>query len=158
LLREIFIWQNQRQDIRGGNLPAIDAILTSSVDAYGLVKFYKADQPQAGARQNGRLKLNAGQPQYEEVKVQRLDYAVDQFSSKQAARASWPNIWLLLWCFAVDRVSERLRPDPAIRARTAHLHAQTLLYAAIPGGTSRGRGLLHGLGTHRWWMFSYAAG
>jgi hypothetical protein len=123
-----------------------------------LVKFYQQTEPQAGARQERPAEAERrGQPQYEEVMVQRLDYAVDQFvEDKQAARASWPNGFYLMVAYG-PTVSERLRPDPANRAARlplhhAHVHAFTFCSLHHRRASSRPRAL-HGHKSSRPWIF-----
>ncbi|UOQ75240.1 hypothetical protein [Hymenobacter cellulosilyticus] len=52
-----------------------------------LVKFYQQTQQRPRTDKNGHVLLNAeGQIEYEPVRVQRLDYAVDQFVEDKQAR------------------------------------------------------------------------
>ena len=91
-LREIFIKQGAKGKIFGVEAsPQLDAILTSKPMERNylnkLVKFYQQTNRKPVLDKSGRLQLDAaGNPQYEEVKVQRLDYAVDQFVEDKQAR------------------------------------------------------------------------
>ncbi|MCC2548508.1 type IV secretion system protein VirB4 [Hymenobacter sp. BT175] len=91
-LREIFIKQGAKGKIFGVEAsPQLDAILTSKPVERNylnkLVKFYQQTNLKPVLDKSGRLKVDAeGNPQYEEVKVQRLDYAVDQFVEDKQAR------------------------------------------------------------------------
>ncbi|MBC6700214.1 TraG/VirB4 family ATPase, partial [Hymenobacter puniceus] len=91
-LREIFIKQGAKGKIFGVEAsPQLDAILTSKPVERNylnkLVKFYQQTNRKPVLDKSGRLQLDAeGNPQYEPVKVQRLDYAVDQFVEDKQAR------------------------------------------------------------------------
>ncbi|TYZ06117.1 type IV secretion system protein VirB4 [Hymenobacter lutimineralis] len=91
-LREIFIKQGAKGKIFGVEAsPQLDAILTSKPVERNylnkLVKFYQQTNLKPVLDRNGRPKLDAeGNTQYEPVKVQRLDYAVDQFVEDKQAR------------------------------------------------------------------------
>ncbi|OGX87122.1 hypothetical protein BEN47_11620 [Hymenobacter lapidarius] len=91
-LREIFIKQGAKGKIFGVEAsPQLDAILTSKPVERNylnkLVKFYQQTNRKPVLDKAGRLKLDEeGNTVYEEVKVQRLDYAVDQFVEDKQAR------------------------------------------------------------------------
>ena len=91
-LREFFIKQGAKGKVFALEAsPQLDAILTSKPVERNhlnkLVKFYQQTQPRPETGQKRPLKLNAeGNTQYEPVRVQRLDYAVDQFVEDKQAR------------------------------------------------------------------------
>jgi conjugal transfer ATP-binding protein TraC len=71
--------------------PQLDAILTSKPVERNylnkLVKFYQQHNRRLKHDKSGRVVLGPdGAPEYEVVKVQRLDYAVDQFVEDKQAR------------------------------------------------------------------------
>jgi len=94
-LREFFIKQGAKGKVFALEAsPQLDAILTSKPvernHLNNLVKFYQQTNKRPRTDKNGHFLLDAdGTPLYDEVKVQRLDYAVDQFvEDKQARRVS----------------------------------------------------------------------
>ncbi|GAA4367772.1 TraG family conjugative transposon ATPase [Hymenobacter saemangeumensis] len=91
-LREFFIKQGAKGKVFALEAsPQLDAILTSKPIERNhlnqLVKFYQQTQQRPRTDKNGHVLLNAeGQIEYEPVRVQRLDYAVDQFVEDKQAR------------------------------------------------------------------------
>jgi conjugal transfer ATP-binding protein TraC len=91
-LREFFIKQGGKGKVFALEAsPQLDAILTSKPVERNhlntLVKFYQQHDRKLKHDKNGRILLGPdGAPVYEEVKVQRLDYAVDQFVEDKQAR------------------------------------------------------------------------
>jgi conjugal transfer ATP-binding protein TraC len=91
-LREFFIKQGGKGKVFALEAsPQLDAILTSKPVERNhlntLVKFYQQHDRKLKHDKNGRVVLGPdGAPVYEEVKVQRLDYAVDQFVEDKQAR------------------------------------------------------------------------
>lgn len=91
-LREFFIKQGGKGKVFALEAPPqLDAILTSKPVERNylnkLVKFYQQTNRKLKHDKSGRVVLDAeGAPVYEEVKVQRLDYAVDQFVEDKQAR------------------------------------------------------------------------
>lgn len=96
-LREFFIKQGAKGKVFALEAsPQLDAILTSKPVERNhlnkLVKFYQQTQQRPRTDKNGHVQLTAnGQLEYEPVRVQRLDYAVDQFvEDKQARKGALP--------------------------------------------------------------------
>ena len=94
-LREFFVKQGAKgKDFALEAPPQLDAILTFKPvernHPNNLVKFCQQTNNRPRIDKNGNFLLGPdGAPLYDEVKVQRLDYAVDQFvEDKQARRAS----------------------------------------------------------------------
>ncbi|MCC3154750.1 type IV secretion system protein VirB4 [Hymenobacter sp. BT770] len=91
-LREFFIKQGAKGKVFALEAsPQLDAILTSKPVERNhlnkLVKFYQQTQQRPRTDKNGHVLLNdEGQMEYEPVRVQRLDYAVDQFVEDKQAR------------------------------------------------------------------------
>ncbi|MBC6609061.1 type IV secretion system protein VirB4 [Hymenobacter sp. BT188] len=91
-LREFFIKQGAKGKVFALEAsPQLDAILTSKPVERNhlnkLVKFYQQTQQRPKTDKNGHVLLTAdGQLEYEPVRVQRLDYAVDQFVEDKQAR------------------------------------------------------------------------
>ena len=91
-LREFFIKQGAKGKVFALEAsPQLDAILTSKPVERNylnqLITFYQQIQQRPRTDQNGHVLLNAeGQIEYEPVRVQRLDYAVDQFVEDKQAR------------------------------------------------------------------------
>jgi conjugal transfer ATP-binding protein TraC len=91
-LREFFIKQGGKGKVFALEAPPqLDAILTSKPVERNylnkLVKFYQQHNRRLKHDKSGRVVLGPdGAPEYEVVKVQRLDYAVDQFVEDKQAR------------------------------------------------------------------------
>ncbi|MBJ6146327.1 VirB4 family type IV secretion system protein [Hymenobacter sp. BT559] len=91
-LREFFIKQGGKGKVFALEAPPqLDAILTSKPVERNylnkLVKFYQQHNHKLKHDKSGRVVLGPdGAPEYEVVKVQRLDYAVDQFVEDKQAR------------------------------------------------------------------------
>ncbi len=91
-LREFFIKQGGKGKVFALEAsPQLDAILTSKPVERNhlnkLVKFYQQHNRKIKHDKSGRVVLGLdGTPEFEEVKVQRLDYAVDQFVEDKQAR------------------------------------------------------------------------
>ncbi|GAC1601759.1 MAG: TraG family conjugative transposon ATPase [Hymenobacter sp.] len=91
-LREFFIKQGTKGKVYALEAsPQLDAILTSKPVERNhlnkLVKFYQQTHQRPKTDRNGHVLLNEeGQMEYEPVRVQRLDYAVDQFVEDKQAR------------------------------------------------------------------------
>ena len=91
-LREFFIKQGGKGKVFALEAPPqLDAILTSKPVERNylnkLVKFYQQHNRKLKHDKSGRVVLGPdGAPEYEVIKVQRLDYAVDQFVEDKQAR------------------------------------------------------------------------
>ena len=96
-LREFFIKQGSKGKIFALEAsPQLDAILTSKPaernQLNSLVKFYQRHDRRLKLDKHGRVELDAdGNPEYEEVAVQQLEYAVAQFVEDKQARKALAN-------------------------------------------------------------------